>query len=166
MGEVDLAGEFATCRSAWRLCALDEYVVPEEAAAIDTWERTGAAVSADNGWLPILAAARRRGASIGRVQVFSRPLTRYAEWLLAVYPLNVAAGEDLRIAYRDEHPGGLPGLTVDFWLFDDQRIARLVYDHKGRYLTAYDDTAYLSDYRRLRDHALAAARPIGQAAVA
>lgn len=166
MGEVDLAGEFATCRSAWRLAALDVYVVPEEAAAIDTWERTGTAVSVDDGWLPIVAAARRRGTTVGRVQVFSRPLTRYAQWLLAVYPLNVAAGEDVRIAYRDVHPDGLAELRGDFWIFDDARVARMSYDHRGRFIVAWDETAYLDDYRQIRDRALAVAQPIGQIVVA
>lgn len=168
MDEVDLAAEFASfTRSAWRLCTLDEYDVgDDERASITEWVRTGHAPEPDNGWLPIVRAARRRGASIGRVQVFSRPLTRYAQWLLAVYGQNLAVGEDVRIAYRDEHPGGLRDLNVDFWIFDGAKVARLLYGRQGRFLTAYDDTRYLDDYRQLRDRAVAVAQPIGHAAVA
>lgn len=168
MGEVDLAAEFhGFTRSAWRLCSLDEYdVADDELASITEWTRTGHAPEPDNGWLPILRAAQHRGATIGRVQVLSRPLTRYAQWLLAVYQLNRAAGEDVRIAYRHEDPTRLRDLNVDFWIFDGARVARLLYDHRGRFLAAYDDTCYLDDYQRLRDRAVTAARPIGHAAVA
>lgn len=168
MGGVDLEVEFATfTRSAWRLCSRDEYDVGgAEIGSILEWRQTGYAPEPDNGWLPIVRAARRRGATVGRVQVLSRPLTEYARWLLSIYPQNILAGEDVSIAYRDEHPDRLADLCRDFWLFDDERVVVLHYDAHGCFLGAVNGSTGLDYYRRLRDLAVAVARPMGHAAVA
>jgi hypothetical protein len=50
-----------------------------------------------------------------------------------VGPDHHAAGEDVRIADRTRHPE-LASLTVDFWLFDDERVLRLDYSPEGAFL--------------------------------
>lgn len=58
------------------------------------------------------------GKRFGRVHVVDQPLSDYVRYeLVAAYPENVAAGEDVRIAERAVHPE-LAVLRRDFALFD------------------------------------------------
>lgn len=57
------------------------------------------------------------GRRVHRVHVVDLPLSEYIRYELSVYPENIAAGEDVRIAIRASHPG-LRELSTDFWLFD------------------------------------------------
>ncbi|MGH8885756.1 MAG: DUF6879 family protein [Egibacteraceae bacterium] len=123
---------FKTCQeSAFRLEALQDYTVFSEGDA----ERRrafheGRPIPVSPGkaedmqfWQEATAAGKR----FHRVHVIDLPLTPYLEFELAVYPENVAAGEDVRIADRAQHPG-LAELTEDFLLFDgdtDQPVAVL-----------------------------------------
>ena len=60
----------------------------------------------------------------------SEPVSDYVRFeLLHGYPANVEAGEDVRILGRSSARWRLPGL--DFWLFDDDLAAVLVYDSDG-----------------------------------
>jgi hypothetical protein len=67
----------------------------------------------------IVRDAVAAGKRVQRVHVVDLPLSEYIRYELAVYPENVAAGEDVRIACRTAHPG-LKDLDTDFWLFDPE----------------------------------------------
>ena len=70
------------------------------------------------------------------------------------------------IASRDEHSDGLAALREDFWLFDGERVAVLHYSPDGRFLAVSDGSDRLGHYLALQQLALAAAEPLGHAAVA
>jgi hypothetical protein len=67
--------------------------------------------------LKMIRDAVSAGKRVHRVHVVDLPPSDYIQYELAVYPENVAAGEDVRIAPRSAHPG-LRDLDTDFWLFD------------------------------------------------
>lgn len=84
--------------------------------------------------LRLIARLRDAGRHVGRVHVVDRPLSAYLRYELAVYPENVTAGEDVRIADRSLHPE-LAGLAQDFTLFDagtaDATAVLFDYDSSG-----------------------------------
>jgi hypothetical protein len=67
--------------------------------------------------LRMIGDAVSAGKLVHRVHVVDHPLSDYIRYELAVYPENIAAGEDVRIAPRSADRG-LSGLDTDFWLFD------------------------------------------------
>src|SRR5260370_42173849 len=108
-----------------------------------------------------VAAGRR----VSRVHVVDLPLSDYIRYELAVYPENVAAGEDVRITQRAAHPG-LERLDTDFWLFDADTTSPSVvwfrYDPSGQILARHysDDPAEVERARGQRDLALAHSLPL------
>lgn len=154
MADVDLRQALTSfARSAWRLEALDAYTSPGEAAAIEAW-RAGEHPR-NEGWLRILTEHVVAGHDVGRVHAIGR-LTDYLRFELATYAANAAEGEIIGVADRNLHPE----LAVDFWIFDDRRVAVMHYDEAGRFVRATDGTHDLARYRHLRDVALAAAVPL------
>ena len=65
----------------------------------------------------MVSQATAAGKRVHRVHIVDLPLSEYLRYELAVYPENVASGEDVRITNRAAHPG-LRSLKTDFWLFD------------------------------------------------
>jgi hypothetical protein len=65
----------------------------------------------------MIGGAVSAGKRVHRVHVVDVPLSDYIRYELAVYPENIEAGEDVRIAPRSAHLG-LRDLDTDFWLFD------------------------------------------------
>lgn len=65
----------------------------------------------------MVQAATSAGKRVHRVHVVDLPLSEYLRYEMAVYPENIASGEDVRITDRAAHPG-LRSLNTDFWLFD------------------------------------------------
>ena len=111
-------------------------------------------------WMRLVADAAAAGKRISRVHVVSRPLTPYERYELAAFPENAAAGEQVLIADRGEHPE-LAELTGDFWLLDDTTdrpsVLLMDYDAEGRFRGQEHTRAarVLADCRRQRDLALA-----------
>lgn len=105
--------------SAFRLEALQYYVLAEDESRRQAF-REGRPLPPRPGKtesLRMIVSAVAAGKRVHRVHVVDLPLSEYIRYELAVYPENIAAGEDVRIAPRFAHPG-LRDLTTDFWLFD------------------------------------------------
>ncbi len=156
----DLAEAFETFeRSAWRLASRDVYDVPEEAPALTAWTERGEFIPPDNGWPELVRARVSAGCSMGRVQVVTRPTSDYMAWLLASYAANIAAGEDVRLVFRDQLPADLADIAEDFWMFDDRYVWVMDYDDHGAWRGAWDDSARLTRYLGLRDRLVDTSRP-------
>jgi hypothetical protein len=150
-------------RSAFRLEVLPAYDVPEEADRLRLFG-SGAAMpprSPENDeWLALVARSVGAGKVMERVHVVTHPLSDYLLFEVACYADNVAAGERVWIAVRDE-ASQLPELDHDFWLFDDDQAFLMQYDEDGRFLGA-ERAQDPARYRTLRDRARAAAVPLSQ----
>lgn len=107
------------------------------------------------------------GKRVHRVHVVELPLTEYIRYELAVYPENVAAGEEVRIADRAAHPG-LRELDTDFWLFDAETDRSAVvwfrYTPDGRLLSRdySDDSDDVRRARAQRDVAVSQSLPLDE----
>jgi len=111
---------FATfVASAFRLETLQHYEVKDDDPRRRAFRegrplppRPGKAES-----MRMVSRATAAGKRVHRVHVVDLPLSEYLRYELAVYPENIASGEDVRITDRAAHPG-LRSLDTDFWLFD------------------------------------------------
>jgi hypothetical protein len=156
----DLSAAFeAFKRSAWRLASRDVYAVPEEATALAAWREHGEFIAPDNGWPELVSTQISAGRSMGRVQVVTRPTSDYMAWLLTSYAANIAAGEDVRLVFRDQLPTKLADIAEDFWLFDDRYIWVMDYDDRGAWRGAWNDSAHLTRYLDLREKLVEVSRP-------
>lgn len=115
-------------REAWRLETLDYYHDP---AALPRVPLVLAGKPVDwsprawwENWVRGLAG---QGRSISRVHVVTEPLTDYVRYELEPYRRDQEAGQDARILPRPQALAlGLP--QFDYWLFDRERVAVMVYD--------------------------------------
>lgn len=148
--------------SAFRLEALQYYVLAEDEPRRQAF-REGRQLPPRPGKtesLRMIAGAVAAGKRVHRVHVVDLPLSEYVRYELAVYPENIAAGEDVRIALRSADPG-LRDLTTDFWLFDgDEAGAAVVwfrYTPGGQIISRdfSDDPGDVGRAREQRDLALA-----------
>ena len=96
---------------------------------------------------------------MGRVQVVTRPPGEYMAWLLTSYAASVEAGEDVRLAFRDQLPTDLADIAEDFWVFDDQQVWVMDYGDHGEWRGAWDDSSRPARYLDLRDRLVDASRP-------
>lgn len=82
-------------------------------------------------WKQYVREVRESGRTMSRVHIVSEPPTDYIRFeLLRAYPANVEAGEDVRILGRQKAHDEWLGF-YDYWLFDDELGAILVYDASG-----------------------------------
>lgn len=121
----------------FRLETLDEYCAENER---EPYARFLAGQPADRAWREpwqrLVRGVRESGRIMQRVHIVTEPLRDYTRFeVLHVYPASVEAGEDVRILGRkiasDEWVG-----FFDYWLFDDDLAAILVYDDSGRVVRA------------------------------
>jgi hypothetical protein len=159
---------FETFReSAFRLETLQYYVLTEDEPRRRAFRegrplppRPGKADS-----MRLVRDAVGRGRRVNRVHVIDLPLSDYIRYELAVYPENIAAGEDVRITRRAAH-AGLRELDTDFWLFDAETASPSVvwfrYTPGGQILARdySDDAGDVSRARAQRDLALAHSLPL------
>jgi hypothetical protein len=147
--------------SAFRLEALQYYVLGEDEPRRQAF-REGRPLPPRPGKtesLRMISGAVASGKRVHRVHVVDLPLSDYIHYELAVYPENIAAGEDVRIALRSAHPG-LRDLTTDFWLFDAEGTRPAVvwfrYTPDGRVISRdfSDDPRDTGRAREQRDLAL------------
>ncbi|MBS2545960.1 hypothetical protein KGQ19_03675 [Catenulispora sp. NL8] len=102
----------------------------------------------------------KAGKSMTRVRVMRQPLTDYQRYGFAwSVPGNIAAGEDIRVLDLTGKP--LPPLpTFDFWLWDEEIVARLDYHMDGTQIgRELVEDADLGRYLEWRDYALAHSVP-------
>src|SRR6266540_2314841 len=112
-------------------------------------------------WQAMIRRHASSGRRLRRVHVVREPVSDYVRFEMAwAYPVNVAAGEQVRvIAVRGgEWPAAVP--REDFWLLDDTELWAMRYDDTGRFLHA----EHLDDRGAVAEHA-AAARTAYAAAV-
>jgi hypothetical protein len=159
---------FETFReSAFRLETLQYYVLAEDEPRRRAF-REGRPLPPRPGKTDSMRLVRdvvAAGRQVHRVHVVELPLSDYMRYELAVYPENIAAGEDVRITRRTAHPG-LRELDTDFWLFDAETgnaaVVWFRYTPGGQILARdYSDDA--SEVRRAcdqRDLALAHSLPL------
>lgn len=126
------ANLFATFRrSAWRWEAQTVYREPYE---VEPWQRWRDGLPDDlawlEDWLADIRVATAEGRRFQRVRVFTEPPTEYLRWQRTVTPANIAAGEDIRVLTQfDARELKLP--EHDFWLFDDELVARMHFGDAG-----------------------------------
>jgi hypothetical protein len=118
-------------------------------------------------WLARVAQTTAAGRQWQRVHVIRQPLSDYMRFELGEYRANVEAGEDVRLADRDQYPE-LADLTEDFWLFDadttEPHAVLLRYNDEGR-MIGYERTSAPNVLGRClheRDVALARSMPLGR----
>jgi Family of unknown function (DUF6879) len=159
---------FQTFReSAFRLEALQDYVLDEDEPRRQAFHegrplppRPGKTES-----MRMVREAVAAGKRVHRIHVVDLPLSHYLQYELAVYPENVAAGEDVGIAVRSAHPG-LKELDADFWLFDAETSKPAVvwfrYTPGGQIISRdfSEDPGDIQRARAQRDLALAHAVPL------
>ncbi|WP_334026204.1 DUF6879 family protein [Nocardia terpenica] len=123
---------FRSCqRSAFHLEVQDIYETPEESGPF----RRFLVGEPDDfawlqSWLDLVREATDRGVLFTRVRVVTEPHVDYVRWSLAVSPLNIRAGEDIRyLPRRLVDLGELP--ADDYWLFDGNVIAYTLFRPDG-----------------------------------
>lgn len=148
--------------SAFRLETLQYYVLAEDEPRRRAF-REGRPLPPRPGKtesLRMISDAVEAGKRVHRVHVVDLPPSDYIRYELAVYPENIGAGEDVRIAPRSAHQG-LCDLATDFWLFDAETDRPAVvwfrYAPDGQIISRdySDDPADIGRAREQRDLALA-----------
>ena len=156
-------------RSWFRLETLQVYAVAYEDLGQAQFLSSGVVDDAPTSWREMIRAHTDHGRRLQRVHVVEEPLTDYLRYEMAMYDLNHQAGEEISIipVSSGEWPPGLPKHT-DFWLFDDQDLWAMHYDHAGRFLAAARETSTerLDECRRWQAIALSQAVPLGDYALA
>ena len=109
-----------------------------------------------------LLARLQRDAARGfrryRVHILDQPLTTYLRFEIYLYLDAVAAGSEIYVVDRDDHPD-LADLHEDFWLYDDEIGVRMIYDDKDHFL--YPELIDgIEPYRKMRDTTLRHAEPL------
>jgi hypothetical protein len=154
-------------RTVFRLETLDQYLGTSD-AALRHHAETGRLLPLEQrpakvAWMDAVRRAVAAGRRVARVHVIGRPLSAYNRFELAAYAENAAAGEDVRIADRGEHPE-LAALDRDFWLMDEGLALLMSYDAEGRFLAMEPttDPEVLARCRRERDLAWARSVPLDE----
>lgn len=126
--------------SATRIETLDVYTVPEERDNYDLY-RSGAPLPPDRNeeWARNIRESVAAGKYMGRVHIIDHVLTPYLQFEIDwYYAVNGAAGEDIRFIFREDVPDLF---YTDTWLFDDEIVVDLSYNHSGEllYVNRNDD---------------------------
>lgn len=148
--------------TAFRLETLQAYDVPQEAKSLAAFlaGQPMPLEAPEDDWASTVADGTLAGKAFRRVHVVEEPLTDYLRYELAIYWLNVEAGEDVRIL--PVQSGEWPELPRrDYWLFDSRSLWFMNYDAQGRFLgaapAANAEEVVLANY--WRDSAMRAAIP-------
>lgn len=120
-------------RTAFHLELKDSYHVPEEAGPFELFMKGKPDdFSWHQRWLKLVRDATQVGKMINRVRVVTVPHSDYARWGLAVAPLNIEAGEDIRWLPR-HLVDDIDFPADDYWLFDCNRVIFTVFEEGGRF---------------------------------
>lgn len=148
-------------RTAVRLEARDQYAIHSEQEPFRRW-LNGEPDDLEwfRPWLDMVAERTSSGSSFERVRVVPEPLTDYLRWELWGCQFNIAAGEQISYLSRKQADAlGVPRL--DYWLFDDERVALLHFANNDELLGAeiITDKSALMQYRSWWNVAHDAAQP-------
>jgi hypothetical protein len=128
----DFKADVLARRRAFHLELRDTYNVESEDEPFRRWrdgEPDDYAWHAE--WASFVRQATAAGVQFQRVRLASVPHTDYILWGVAVSPLNIEAGEDIR--YLPRHLAEdieLP--EEDYWLLDDDALVLSVFSADGR----------------------------------
>ncbi|GLF96212.1 DUF6879 family protein [Streptomyces yaizuensis] len=135
-----LAGEEWAARfegfqwEAWRLEALPQYLMPQEAEELQAF-RDGARIdpaTVHNEYTDRLRRQATEGRAQGRVHVVTRPLSEYLRFEFAqYYRPHLLAGEQIRILDVTDRTNPLDGVQ-DFWMFDRSEVVLMNYESDGK----------------------------------
>lgn len=117
--------------------------------------------SENHPWLKRVASHVTAGRRVYQVSIMEWPLTDYRRYELAGWPMAAAAGAEYYLVDRDSHPD-LAGLTEDFWMYDEQRVAAMHYDELERFIGATEPSEPIETYIARRDLAMKYAVPLEQ----
>jgi Family of unknown function (DUF6879) len=149
--------------TAFRMETLPRYTVDSETQRLRRY-LDGEPLEIEAGtreWLEFMAAEIRSGKRWHKVHILRSPPSQYlrfeCEW---GYAVSARYGQEVYILDEAERPrpGTIP--DEDFWLFDEDTVARLHYDDEGHFLGAdLADGTDVPRYRGYRDLAVDAAEP-------
>lgn len=123
-----------------------------ESAELEYYKRHGSNPSEHNSeWAKLVHDARQRGGQILRLRLVSRPLSDYEYYeLLAGYDTGVAAGEQIRVTYKDEVDSA--NSLEDYWLYDNRTIELLHYSNVGLFQNSTIREITKKDRMLIRQH--------------
>lgn len=156
--------------STFRLETLQQYTVDSEAPRIQAWHRGEPRPDRSvrtSPWLRRVAVTTAAGRHWSRVHVVDLPLSDYVRYQMVGYVETAAAGEEIRIAVRSDHPE-LADMHEDFWLFDEDTpnasAIAMRYDPVGRPLDRelVTDPSRIAAYKAVRAAAWDAAMPLNE----
>lgn len=147
---------FTAVRKSWfRLETLQRYDAEDEREEFAAFLRGEPVDLTPGPWQDMIRKHVEAGRRLARVHVIEEPHSDYIRYELAGYPVNVDAGEDVRVipVQSGEWPPGVP--RHDYWLFDDHDLWLMGYDTGGalRYVEQVDDPDTIAAHRRWRDTA-------------
>jgi hypothetical protein len=139
---------------AFHIEVKDSYQTPDEAGPFDLF-LSGAYddFAWHQPWLNLLRRVAREGREMDRVRVVTVPHGDYTRWGLAVAPLNITAGEDIR--WLPRHLITAADLPADdYWLFDNDLVVFTVFEPGGRFVGGATtvDKKIIEHCRAARDH--------------
>lgn len=149
-------------KSAWRWEAQGTYNEPYESKPWQRW-RDGEPDDYEwmRPWLDDIRRATAAGRRFERVRMQTDPLTDYLRWQAEVTPLNVEAGEDIRVL-AEQRARELRLPEYDFWLFDNSKVAVLHFGGAGLEVAEIISAREAVDrHQAWRDLAWAHATPFG-----
>jgi hypothetical protein len=132
---------------AFRFEARASYLVEAERESLESFINGEPAMISHKmfqDWLESLRRLRDSHRKIQRVRVVAEPPTVYQCWGAWHGEFNESEGEIIRYISRSRAIGlGLPVDGGDWWLFDDERVARMYFDGENKPLGGYIDTDLL-----------------------
>ncbi|MEW1824973.1 DUF6879 family protein [Streptomyces sp. NPDC088196] len=141
-------------QEAWRLEAMPQYLMPQEAEELQAF-RDGVRNdphAVTNEYTERLRQQVTEGRTQGRVHIVTRPLSEYLLFEFSqYYAPHSLAGEQIRILDVTDRPNPLEGVQ-DFWMFDRTEVVLMNYHPDGRQISreVHDgDVAAFVEYQRI-----------------
>lgn len=86
-------------------------------------------------WIESIKNWVQDGKEIKRVRVIDEQLSLYEKYEFICYHKNDAVGEKINVISRQEYNRiADKDLHGDFWIFDDEFVAKLIYEKDGKFL--------------------------------
>jgi hypothetical protein len=155
--------------SAFRFEALPAYLMQDEVSLLEAYQRRDPCPPEPRGewaeWLLSLREWSENGKCVRRVRMLPANPTTYVKCELDWgYPVNVKAGENIRIIGETEVLKLAAQIPRDFWLFDSKAVAILKYSEKGEWLGAEILESGVKPYIRLAESLWRISEPLHSSA--